>query len=78
MSMLRAEQISMEDGHGAEKAMITCWWQWRWHNEEIFNGVRLELQEKIWLLSNRLEEEEMAFTAISSSYALGNQSVGSV
>lgn len=32
--------------------------QWKWHNEEVFNGNRLELQQRPRLVHSLFEEDE--------------------
>lgn len=62
--MIRSSSSTSMGPRGAEKAMLACWWQWRWRNGEIFRGERFQLQQKLRLVLGSQEEEE-AFRADS-------------
>lgn len=50
-----------EENRWAENALTVCWLQWRWWNDELFNGVRPKLQQKLRMVMNSIEEEGEVF-----------------
>lgn len=46
------------DPRWSERIMTVCSLQWWWRNHEIFKGIRLELQERLKMVGERLGEVE--------------------
>lgn len=44
-----------------ERIATACWMQWGWRHAEIFNGVRLERCQRLKMLLDKFEEDEVAF-----------------
>lgn len=41
---------------------MVCWWIWKWRNEAVFNGVKLDAFVKLDLLARRVAENMSAFS----------------
>lgn len=41
-----------------EWMFMACWMQWKWQNEEVFKGNRLEIQQQLRILHGLFEEND--------------------
>lgn len=55
----KMERGSKDDISWPEKMAITFWWQWKWHNDEFFNG-RTPLPQRISYLVESFKETNIA------------------
>lgn len=48
--LLRLSHVAREENRWTQKMIITCWWQQRWRNHEVFNRERLPLYRRLqWI-----------------------------
>lgn len=55
-----------------EKVLRIAWYQWKWRNEELLGGGRLQLQERLRHVTSACEEDGRAFDLEIESFQLGS------
>lgn len=59
--MLKARVTGRSSTRWTERMMTVVWLQWKWRNSEIFEGTRMDLQQRLRLVIACLEEDKAAF-----------------
>lgn len=45
----------------SERILAVCWLQWRWRNAEVFEGARLDLQQRLRRVVACFEEDQAVY-----------------
>lgn len=66
MWLLRSGYERGEATKWSERMLIVCWLQWHWRNTEIFEGQRLDVQQRLRQVIQCFEKDDLVYRGVGA------------